>query len=220
MQRRKLQEAREKLMAAGKSTLRQKITGDRNKRIRDHMKEVPQVKLMDKVSFTMGVLVIVFTEFLIMRHPEWFIPFYTMLMLSLFAIRYVLYKQSKYQFFMLDFCYLVNVSCMVHTLFFPHNVAWFHANFALSFGPLCFAIILWHNSLVFHSIDKLTSFFLHAFPPMLYHLIRWQLIKTPAIKSWDQKATMAELFLPSMGLYIACQIAYLFITGTTYFNSK
>merc|ERR1719322_1321200 len=145
------------------------------------MKEEPQVKLMDKVSFTMGALVIVLTQFL-----------------------------------MLDFCYLINISCMAQALFFPHNLMWFHANFTLSFGPLCVAVLLWHNSLVFHSIDKLTSFFLHVFPPMLEHLIRWQLIKTPAIKSWGQGASFMDLFLPSVGMYVVWQVAYLFITGVYY----
>lgn len=216
LRRKKLSEARQALVRSGQQKLREKITGDRNKRIRDHMKEVPQVKLMDKVSFTMGVLVIVLTEFLIMRHPEWFIPYFTAFMLSLFVIRYVMYSRDKYQFFMLDFCYLINISCMAQALFFPDNLTWFHANFTLSFGPLCVAVLLWHNSLVFHSIDKLTSFFLHVFPPMLEHLIRWQLIETPAIKSWDQGASFVELFLPSMGMYVVWQIAYLFITEVYY----
>ena len=39
-------------------------------------------------------------------------------------------------------------------------------------GPLMCAIIVWKNSLVFHSLDKLTSFFLHAFPPIVVHLLR------------------------------------------------
>ena len=47
--------------------MRAAITGDPNKRIRDHMKGAPQVKMIDKVSFSMGVVVITFTEFLIMR---------------------------------------------------------------------------------------------------------------------------------------------------------
>ena len=143
LRRKKLSEARQALVRSGQQKLREKITGDRNKRIRDHMKEVPQVnkqckysillkykvfseksvdlcircikisylflilslhvflfpqvKLMDKVSFTMGVLVIVLTEFLIMRHPEWFIPYFTAFMLSLFVIRYVMYSRDKYQ---------------------------------------------------------------------------------------------------------------------------
>ncbi len=83
-----------------------------------------------------------------------------------------MYKQSNQHFFMLDFCYIVNLSCMVQTNFWPNHLAWHKTNFALSFGPLCVAILLWHNSLVFHSLDKLTSFFLHAFPPMLCHLYR------------------------------------------------
>ena len=40
-------------------------------------------------------------------------------------------------------------------------------------GPLCCAIIVWRNSLVFHSLDKVTSFFLHALPPMSLHLTRY-----------------------------------------------
>ena len=47
--------------------MRKVITGDPNKRIRDHMKEVPQVKKMDKFSFMLGVGAIVFTEYLIFR---------------------------------------------------------------------------------------------------------------------------------------------------------
>ena len=46
------------------------------------------------------------------------------------------------------------------------------ANYILCMGPLMFAIIVWKNSLVFHSLDKLTSFFLHAFPPITIHLFR------------------------------------------------
>ena len=46
------------------------------------------------------------------------------------------------------------------------------ANYVLCMGPLMFAIIIWKNSLVFHSLDKLTSFFLHFFPPLHLHLFR------------------------------------------------
>ena len=46
---------------------RKAVTGDPDKRIRDHMKETPQVKLLDKMSFTLGVVVICLSEFLILR---------------------------------------------------------------------------------------------------------------------------------------------------------
>ena len=191
--------------------MRQAITGDPNKRIRDHMSEAPQVKMMDKLSFTMGVSVITFSEWVIMRHPTWFTWFYTALMLFLFLLRYITYKQQKQHFFMLDFCYVVNVSCMLHSFLDPNNLTWFHANFALSLGPLASAIITWHNSLVFHSLDKLTSFFLHAFPPMLYHLIRFKLIEVEAIQL-DQTASFCDLWFPAICLYVVWQAAYLIAT--------
>merc|ERR1712155_291318 len=34
------------------------------------------------------------------------------------------------------------------------------------------AILVWQNSLVFHSLDKLTSIFIHVFPPLTLHLYR------------------------------------------------
>ena len=48
LRRKKLSEARQALYRAGQQKLREKITGDRNKRIRDHMKEVPQVNKQRK----------------------------------------------------------------------------------------------------------------------------------------------------------------------------
>ena len=46
-------EARDKMQIKAKRRWRKAVTGDPEKRIRDHMNEVPQVKLMDKLSFTM-----------------------------------------------------------------------------------------------------------------------------------------------------------------------
>ena len=73
---------------------------------------------------------------------------------------------------MLDFCYFVNFSVVLQTAFFPDNLLWFKANYVLCMGPICIAIMVWKNSLVFHSLDKLTSFFLHAFPTMVSILIK------------------------------------------------
>ena len=90
-----------------------------------------------------------------------------------------------------------------------------------------FAIIVWKNSLVssntfniiirslvtqvFHSLDKLTSFFLHAFPPLTVHLFRWGLIPNPAIRHDDHLAPVEVLLLP-LGLYLCWQLGYWTIT--------
>ena len=35
------------------------------------------------------------------------------------------------------------------------------------------AIVVWQNSLVFHSLDKLTSILIHAMPGLTLHLYRY-----------------------------------------------
>ena len=41
---------------------------------------------------------------------------------------------------------------------------WFKSNFVMSICPISFAIIGWNCSLVFHSVDKVTSFMVHVLP--------------------------------------------------------
>lgn len=129
---------------------RKAVTGDPNKRIRDYMKETPQVKMQDKFSFTLGVIVICLSEFLILRMPNLFQYFYFALMSVLIAWRYYDYSLIKSELFLMDFCYFVNLSVFLQTVFYPDDLAWFKANYVLTQGPICIAIVVWRNSLVFH----------------------------------------------------------------------
>lgn len=82
------------------------------------------------------------------------------------------YSKYKYELFLLDFCYFINLSVALQTLGWPDNLTWFHANYSLCMGPICMSIVVWQNSLVFHSLDKVTSYFLHVFPTIMCHSIR------------------------------------------------
>ena len=73
------------------------------------------------------------------------------------------------------------------------------------------AIVVWQNSLVFHSLDKLTSIFLHAFPPLTLHLHRWGLIPCPSIHPDDQM-TLSDITILPIILSTVWQVGYLLIT--------
>jgi len=147
------------------------------------------------------------------RHPPWFLTFYSCLMPLLVFARYFSYKQCKNQYFLIDFCYVVNTSCILQANFFPANVAWFRANFALAVGPVATAIPGWQNSLVFHSVDKVTSFFLHGMPALLCHLIRWSLIDNKGIDFHNHpEAGVLEFYGLSMVIYVFWQLSYLLLT--------
>jgi len=207
----RMQEVRKEAQGRAQRKWRKTVTGDPEKRIRDHMKEVPQVKMIDKLSFTFGVLCICGSEWLALRHADWFPLYYYAIMSMLMVWRLITYSKDKYQLFMLDFCYFVNLSVAVQTAFFPTNINWYKANYILCMGPLMFAIIVWKNSLVFHSLDKLTSFFLHALPPLTVHLLRWGLIPNPAIHH-DDNLTLLEFLMLPIGLYLCWQLGYWTVT--------
>ena len=63
------------------------------------------------------------------------------------------------------------------------------------------------------SLDKLTSFFLHAFPTMTCHLFRWRIVDhsmkfmEDSYMGWE-----AHLVYP-FGMYVAWQIGFLVMTG-------
>ena len=87
-----------------------------------------------------------------------------------FSSRFYTYSAIKEQYFLIDFCYFLNISTWLQTMACPCESyseeceIWFKANFVLAMGPISFAIITWQNSLVFHSVDKVTSFALHIMP--------------------------------------------------------
>ena len=113
-------EARDKMQIKAKRRWRKAVTGDPEKRIRDHMNEVPQVKLMDKLSFTLGVLCICGSEWLALRHADWFPLYYTVIMAALLAWRLVTYAKDKYHLFMLGNKKLMNyLALIVNTDFLP-----------------------------------------------------------------------------------------------------
>merc|ERR1711862_239282 len=164
---------------------REAITGDPDRRIRDQMddREVQKrVKLVDTASFTLGIVMVMIAEFLLVGYPSGFPWFYLVLNIMLMLLRYLTYKAIKNHFFMLDFCYFLNISVLLQSLTCSMSAdggvcsTWFKSNFMLSHGPIAVAILAWQNSIVFHSLDKMTSFFIHIMPPLTCYLQRWDVI--------------------------------------------
>ena len=189
------------------------VTGDPKKRVTDYMTETPQVKLKDKFSFTLGVLTISLSQWLILRYPNYFPLFWMALTSLLWIHRFIDYSAHKFELFMLDYCYFVNVSCALQITLYPNHLGWFQANYVLTLGPILLAIIIWKNSLVFHSLDKLTSFFLHAFPPVMMHLYRWKFISSDLPLEDDANLPLYSNFMLPLLIYGIWQISYLIATN-------
>ncbi|KAH0669603.1 hypothetical protein KY285_023765 [Solanum tuberosum] len=74
---------------------------------------------------------------------------------------------KKWHYYLLDFCYYANTIFIIMLLGFPTNERFFMVCFSFAEGPLAWALIVWRCSLVFSSVDKTVSVFIHLLPGSL-----------------------------------------------------
>ena len=129
------------------------------------------ITLREKISFICGVMNIFISGYLIGGYPELFHLWYTVQVLYFMPIRFYTYSRRGYQYFLADLCYFVNLLLMLSLWVFPNSKRLFTAVYCLAYGNNAIAIIMWRNSLVFHSFDKVTSLFIHIMPCATLHCV-------------------------------------------------
>lgn len=114
------------------------------------------ITIREKASFIAGVMNIFLSGYLIGANPEYFHWWYTAQLLYYMPIRYYTYHSRGYHYFLADLCYFVNLLLALSIWAFPNSKRLFIATYCLAFGNNAVAIVMWRNSLVFHSLDKVT----------------------------------------------------------------
>ncbi|KAH7152987.1 hypothetical protein EDB81DRAFT_790203 [Dactylonectria macrodidyma] len=182
------------------------------------------ISLREKVSFICGVLNIFISGYLIGGYPEHFHLWYTAQLLYFMPIRYLTYHRRGYHYFLADLCYFVNLLLLLSIWVFPSSKRFFTAAYCLAYGNNAVAIIMWRNSLVFHSFDKVTSLFIHIMPCATLHCIvhllppETQKVRFPAI--WTIRnsepgsptayANLVSMLVWSTIPYVFWQLTYFF----------
>lgn len=125
-----------------------------NKRFND----AKTVTLGEKISFVTSVLNIFISGWIIGAWPEIFHLWYTAQLAYYMPIRWYRYHKIGYHYFLADLCYFVNLLLILSIWFFPQSKRLFISTYCLCFGNNAVAIAMWRNSLVFHSLDKVTRY--------------------------------------------------------------
>ena len=161
--------------AKGKRAIRKAVTGDPTgeTRVRDYVKLPRAIRTIDKVSFTLGVVGLLVTQFVATEYPRHFHVYYLATAPFIFSHRAYQYFVIKYHYFLIDFCYYANAAHFFQILVRPNSARVFKTTFAYANGPILWAIPLWRNSLVFHSHDKVQSVYIHCVPAILTWCARW-----------------------------------------------
>ncbi|KZT12897.1 uncharacterized protein LAESUDRAFT_638692 [Laetiporus sulphureus 93-53] len=169
------------------------------------------VRTREKLTFFFGVMSLLFTSLMFGLAPEWIHIAYTLQAAYYLPMRVYLYKKRAWHYFLFDLCYYANILNLIYIWFLPSSSVLLIACYCLSHGSLASAVITWRNSLVFHDFDKVTSLFIHVYPPLTFTVIRHfypnaeerfpALVKVPSFQP------MRALLLSSI-IYLVWQVLY------------
>ena len=162
------EKGREKLEHGRKSILQlQRRTYKRLKKLE------PEENSKLKVIFTKSVLTLVLKTFATCS-GQWLLPWYYAFTCPCLIIwRIITYWQAQFQYFCLDFCYFGNLIISLILWFAPSSPELCALQFSIANGMLYLGAFSFRNSLVFHSVDKMTSTYIHTVPLLLTFGIRW-----------------------------------------------
>ncbi|TBU32011.1 hypothetical protein BD311DRAFT_655358 [Dichomitus squalens] len=170
------------------------------------------IRTREKVTFFFGVMTLLLTALLFGLAPEWLHVAYSVQAAYYLPLRVYMYKKRAWHYFLFDLCYYINVLNLVFIWGMPDSPALFVACYCLSLGSLASAVITWRNSLVFHDWDKVTSLFIHIYPPLVFSVIRRHhysgaKLRFPALRDVPHLQPFRALLLSSI-LYLIWQLLY------------
>nr|VWO99654.1 N/A [Ganoderma boninense] len=169
------------------------------------------VRTREKVTFFLGVMSLLFTALLYGMAPEWIHVAYTVQAAYYLPMRVYKYKKRAWHYFLFDLCYYINILDLIFIWVMPDSAALFVACYCLSLGSLASAVITWRNSLVFHDWDKVTSLFIHIYPPLVFSVIRHYYPDSkqrfPALRDVPHLQPFRALLLSSI-IYLIWQLLY------------
>ncbi|KAF2741304.1 hypothetical protein EJ04DRAFT_558029 [Polyplosphaeria fusca] len=140
-------------------------------RLSTRWNESTAVTAREKMSFIAATMNIFISGYLVGGRPDWFPTWYTAQLFYFMPLRYYTYHKKGYHYFLADLCYFVNLLCVLSIWVFPQSKRLFISAYCLAYGNNAIAIAMWRNSLVFHSMDKVVSLFIHIMPCVTLHCL-------------------------------------------------
>jgi hypothetical protein len=193
-------------------------------RLNQRFNESLTVTAREKASFIAAVMNIFVSGYLVGSHPDLFPHWYTAQLLWFMPVRYYTYHKKGYHYFLADLCYFVNILAVLSIWVFPQSKRLFIATYCLIMGNNAIAIIMWRNSLVFHSMDKVVSLFIHIMPCVTLHCLvhllepEYQKERYPAIynirfsdPSSKHHYSLVQMMMWSTLPYAVWQLTYHFL---------
>lgn len=177
-------------------------------------------KWRDKVGFTLGVLNLILSTFILGFDYEKFFLYHIVLTVVLSIIRFFRYRPIKWQYYFCDFCYVANIIIVVFLLcsqhynsqlLSPYKEALFLICYNFASGVLLLAVPVYNHALVFHSLDRQTSLSIHLNNAIIFYCLRWFNHEKFAFSDLifqDKILFVRNFFLQAFGIYFLWSVLY------------
>ncbi|KNH07723.1 Membrane transporter [Perkinsela sp. CCAP 1560/4] len=132
-----------------------------------------EVTLLKRFIYTLSVLNVAITVYLVGAHPLKFYLLQGPQCIILLAIRWYTFREQKQHYLLYDLCYWANFLCIIYPWCLADSAKAFQIIFILANGPIAWSVLVFSQSLVFHSPPHMTSIFIHISPMLLSYCIRW-----------------------------------------------
>lgn len=131
--------------------------------------------LSERLSFTIGMMNIGATAFVLGHWPGQFYLLFTPKALVLISARWwdFRHRSQPQHYLLLDFCYFAALLLLVYCWILPDSEYIFQIIFVLANGPLAWAILAFNQALVLHKWQQTTSVLLHVSPALTTLGVRW-----------------------------------------------
>jgi hypothetical protein len=127
----------------------------------------------NRITFTLGVTNALLMAFLTGGYHYLLPIVYTVKAPLLILGRVYFYWLNSMHYFCIEFCYFANLLLLLYLWVWNSEASLFTVLFAVANGPMAFAVVVFRNALVFHSLDKVTSIFIHLTPVLVSYAVRW-----------------------------------------------
>lgn len=132
-------------------------------------------RIFDKVTFFLSLATIQYKSYILGACPDNGVYLFNfMLLILLYTWRNITYRMTGDHYYMLEFCYYGNVVMYLMIFMFPESKWMYQAVFAFTTGPIAWALPLVQIKFILHSIDSLTSIFIHYTPMILMWNLHWR----------------------------------------------
>ncbi len=138
----------------------------------------------ERVAFTLGIINIVLSAFILGAWPGRFYLWYTPKAVVLIGLRWINFRRRGTHYLLFDFCYFANWMLLLYLWVFPNRPQLFQIVFIVANGPLAWSILAFNQSLVLHNWQQITSVFIHVSPSCLTLGLRWYASDFAVCESW------------------------------------